>query len=279
MRTMCRVLEVSASGYYAWRHRGPSLRDRADTRLLLDIRAIYLEAKRRYGSPRIFEELCARGHRLSCKRVERLMRADGLQAKHSRKFRVTTDSKHQHPVADNTLGREFEVDVPDARWAADITFVWTNQGWLYLAVVMDLFSRRIVGWQMSNRINRQLVIGALQMALKARRPESGLLHHSDRGSQYACHDYREMLEEAGCVCSMSRKGNCWDNAPVESFFATLKRELVHDRRFETREQARSEIFEFIEVWYNRQRRHSSLDYMSPAEYETKMFTQSQAIAA
>jgi len=235
--------------------------------------------KSRYGSPRIVEELRARGYVISRKRVERLMRADGLQAKHSRKFRVTTDSKHEHPVADNTLAREFEVDVANARWVADITFVWTNQGWLYLAVVMDLFSRRIVGWQMSNRIKRQLVIGALQMALKGRRPESGLLHHSDRGSQYASHDYREMLEEAGCVCSMSRKGNCWDNAPVESFFATLKRELVHDRRFQTREQARSEIFEFIEVWYNRKRRHSTLGYMSPAEYEMKMFTESQTIAA
>jgi len=235
--------------------------------------------KSRYGSPRIVEELRARGYAISRKRVERLMRADGLAAKHSRKFRVTTDSKHGHPVADNTLARQFEADVPDARWAADITFVWTNQGWLYLAVVLDLFSRRIVGWQMNNRINRQLVIGALQMALKARRPESGLLHHSDRGSQYASHDYRKMLEEAGCVCSMSRKGNCWDNAPVESFFATLKRELIHGRRFQTREQARSEIFEFIEAWYNRKRRHSALGYMSPAEYEMKMTKESQAIAA
>ena len=276
---MCRVLEVSSSGYYAWRRRGPSLRTLSDAGLLDIIREIYLEMKSRYGSPRIVEELRARGYVISRKRVERLMRADGLQAKHSRKFRVTTDSKHEHPVADNTLAREFEVDVANARWVADITFVWTNQGWLYLAVVMDLFSRRIVGWQMSNRIKRQLVIGALQMALKGRRPESGLLHHSDRGSQYASHDYREMLEEAGCVCSMSRKGNCWDNAPVESFFATLKRELIHGRRFRTREQARSEIFEFIEVWYNRKRRHSTLGYMSPAEYEMKMFTESQTIAA
>jgi len=276
---MCRVLEVSASGYYAWRKRGPSRRSLSDIELLVEIRDIYLETDQNYGSPRIFKELRAKGYRVSRKRVERLMRANGLHAKHPRKFKVTTDSNHQHPVAENTLDREFDVDVPNARWAADITFVWTSQGWLYLAVVMDLFSRRIVGWQMSNRITRQLVIGALQMALKARRPASGLLHHSDRGSQYASDDFRKLLEDEGCVCSMSRKGNCWDNAPVESFFATLKRELIHDRRYQTREQAQSEIFEFIEVWYNRKRRHSSLGYLSPAEYEEKMFKQSMEIAA
>jgi transposase InsO family protein len=270
---------VSSSGYYAWRKRGPSQRSLTDAELLVEIGDIYLENKKRYGSPRIFEELRARGYRVSRKRVEHLMRADGLRAKHPRKFKVTTDSNHQDPVAKNTLNREFEVDVPNARWAADITFVWTNQGWLYLAVVMDLFSRRIVGWQMSTCITRQLVIDALQMALQARRPESGLLHHSDRGCQYASFNYRKMLEDAGCVCSMSRKGNCWDNAPVESFFATLKRELVHDRRYQTRRQAQSEIFEFIEVWYNRKRRHSSLGYLCPAEYEEKMFTQSKVIAA
>ena len=273
------MLEVSASGYYAWRHRKPSRRSNEDSTLLLAILVIFAEMRRLYGSPRIHKELRDRDHWVSRKRVERLMRLKGLRAKQAKKFKATTDSKHDHPVAANVLERDFEIDVPNARWAADITFVWTSQGWLYLAVVMDLFSRRIVGWQMSNRMTRQLVIGALEMAIEARRPEAGLLHHSDRGSQYASADYRKLLEENGCTCSMSRKGNCWDNAPVESFFATLKKELIHGRGFATRAQAQSEIFEFIEVWYNRKRRHSSLDYMSPVQYEEKMLTQTTAIAA
>ena len=169
--------------------------------------------------------------------------------------------------------------MPDARWATDITYIWTRQGWLYLAVVMDLFSRRIVGWSMQETMERSLVISALEMALKARRPPPGLLHHSDRGSQYASGDYQALLRHAGCTCSMSRRGNCWDNAPVESFFSTLKMELVHERRYETRQQARAEIFEFIEIWYNRQRLHSSLGYLSPADYEAKMAVQILPIAA
>lgn len=276
---MCRALEVSASGYYAWRNREPSQRSIEDSELLFAIQVIFKAMKERYGSPRIQEELRDEGHRVSRKRVERLMRLKGLRAKQTKKFKATTDSKHDHPVAANELGQDFEIDVPNARWVADITYVWTKQGWLYLAVVMDLFSRRIVGWQMSKRMTRQLVIGALEMAIEARRPEAGLLHHSDRGSQYASGDYRKLLEENGCACSMSRKGNCWDNAPVESFFATLKKELIHGRCFATRAQAQSEIFEFIEVWYNRKRRHSSLDYMSPVQYEEKMLTQTTAIAA
>lgn len=276
---MCRALEVSASGYYAWRNREPSQRSIENDTLLFTILVIFKAMKERYGSPRIHKELRDEGRWVSRKRVEHLMRLKGVRAKQSKKFKATTDSKHDHPVAANELGQDFEIDVPNARWAADITYVWTKQGWLYLAVVMDLFSRRIVGWQMSNRMTRQLVIGALEMAIQARRPEAGLLHHSDRGSQYASADYRKLLEENGCACSMSRKGNCWDNAPVESFFATLKKELIHGRRFATRAQAQSEIFEFIEVWYNRKRRHSSLDYMSPVQYEEKMLTQTTAIAA
>lgn len=276
---MCRALEVSASGYYAWRNREPSQRSIEDDTLLFAIQVIFKAMKERYGSPRIHKELRDEGRWVSRKRVERLMRLKGVRAKQSKKFKATTDSKHDHPVAANELGQDFEIDVPNARWVADITYVWTRQGWLYLAVVMDLFSRRIVGWQMSKRMTRQLVIGALEMAIEARRPEAGLLHHSDRGSQYASADYRKLLEENGCACSMSRKGNCWDNAPVESFFATLKKELIHGRRFATRAQAQSEIFEFIEVWYNRIRRHSSLDYMSPVQYEEKMLTQTTAIAA
>lgn len=276
---MCRALEVSASGYYAWRSRKPSQRSIEDDTLLFKIVVIFKKMKERYGSPRIQEELRDEGCRVSRKRVERLMRLKGLRAKQTKKFKATTDSKHDHPVAANELGQDFEIDVPNARWVADITYVWTKQGWLYLAVVMDLFSRRIVGWQMSERMTRQLVIGALEMAIQARRPDAGLLHHSDRGSQYASADYRKLLEENGCACSMSRKGNCWDNAPVESFFATLKKELIHGRRFATRAQALSEIFEFIEVWYNRKRRHSALNYMSPVQYEEKMLTQTTANAA
>lgn len=274
---MCRVLEVSTSAYYAWRRRPPASSG-ADAQLLTEIRAIYVESKRRYGSPRIHKKLRQRGIRCGQKRVARLMRASGLRARR-RRFQVTTDSKHTLPVAENVLERQFEVEVPDARWAADITYIWTRQGWLYLAVIMDLFSRRIVGWSMQETMERSLVVSALEMALGARRPPPGLLHHSDRGSQYASGDYQEFLRQAGCTCSMSRRGNCWDNAPVESFFSTLKIELVHERRFETRQRARAEIFEFIEVWYNRQRLHSSLGYLSPADYEEKMAVRHLPIAA
>lgn len=279
VRTMCRVMEVSSSGYYAWRRRGPTRRSLSNGRLLVEIRAVFAEMKRRYGSPRIHRELVARGHRVGRRRVERLMRLDGLQAKPYRRFKTTTDSNHRSPVADNVLARQFEVSVPNARWAADITYIWTREGWLYLAVVMDLYSRKIVGFHMDKRITRDLVVTALETALKVRKPLSGLVHHSDRGSQYASHEYRRLLEQAGCVCSMSRRGNCWDNAPVESFFATLKRELDNQAYFKTREQARRDIFQFIEIWYNRKRRHSTLGYLSPDDYEKTMTTKHSKIAA
>lgn len=275
---MCRVLQVSTSGYYDWRRRPPVSRE-ADEKLLVEIKAIHAESKRRYGSPRVHKKLRQRGIRCGQKRVARLMREHGLRARRRRRFKATTDSRHTLPVAENVLERQFEAEVPDARWAADITYIWTQQGWLYLAVVMDLFSRRIVGWSMQETMERSLVISALQMALRARRPPPGLLHHSDRGSQYASGDYQELLRQASCTCSMSRKGNCWDNAPLESFFSTLKTELVYERRFETRQQARAEIFEFIEVWYNRQRLHSSLGYLSPADYEAEMAIQNLPMAA
>lgn len=222
-----------------------------------------LRANSACGSPRIHNALRQRGIRCGEKRVARLMREHGIRARRPRHRRSTTDSTHTLPVAENVLDRQFEVRVPNARWAADITYLWTCQGWLYLAVVMDLFSRRIVGWSMQQTLARSLVIAALQMALQARRPQPGLLHHSDRGSQYASVDYQQMLEQAGCMCSMSRRGNCWDNAPVESFFSTLKMELVRGRRYKTIQQARAEIFEFIEVWYNCQRLHSSLGLNRP----------------
>ena len=270
-------MQVSRSGYYAWRSR-PALTNE-DDELLTEIKTIYAESKGRYGSPRVHRTLRDRGIRCGEKRVARLMRAHCIEARRPRRFRATTDSKHTLPVAENVLDRQFEVKVPDARWSADITYIWTRQGWLYLAVVMDLFSRRIVGWSMQETMDRGLVIRALKMALMARRPPVGLLLHSDRGSQYASHDYQQVLKQARCRCSMSRKGNCWDNAPVESFFSTLKVELIHARRYETRQQAQAEIFEFIEVWYNRQRLHSSLGYLSPAAYEARMAAQSLPLAA
>jgi transposase InsO family protein len=275
---MCHVQEVSTSGYYAWRRR-PAASNEADETLLAEIKTVFVESRRRYGSPRIHRKLRRRGIRCGQKRVARLMRQHGLAARRRRRFKTTTDSKHSLPVAENVLERQFEAPVPNARWAADMTYIWTRQGWLYLAVVMDLFSRRIVGWSMQETMERGLVISALEMALKARRPGSGLLHHSDRGSQYASVDYQALLRQAGCSCSMSRKGNCWDNAPVESFFSTLKVELIHEQQYQTRQRARQEIFEFIEVYYNRERLHSSLGYLSPADYEAKMNAEHLSIAA
>ncbi|MFP2962870.1 IS3 family transposase, partial [Myxococcus sp. 1LA] len=220
-----------------------------------------------YGSPRVHAELRAKGRRVSRKRVARLMGQQGLAARRTRRFVHTTDSRHTQPVASNVLARDFSADAPNRTWVTDITYVWTRQGWLYLAVVLDLFSRLVVGWAMGEFIDRHLVLGALDMALKRRRPPRGLLHHSDRGSQYSSEDYQRALASRGIECSMSRKGNCWDNAVAESFFSTLKMELVHDADFATRDQARAALFEYIEVFYNRQRRHSTLGYVSPVEYE------------
>ena len=264
---MCRVLAVSTSGYYDWRGRAESRRQKEHRRLVVEIKAIHKESRQSYGSPRIHDELKDRGRRCGRKRVARLMRLHGLRAKQTRRFKATTDSKHTLPVAENVLSRQFTVSAPDVAWSADITYIPTRQGWLYLAVVIDLFSRRVVGWSMHKRLKRRLVLDALKMALRGRSPGPGLIHHSDRGSQYASGDYQALLAAQQMVCSMSRRGNCWDNAPVESFFSTLKRELVHHRRYQTRAEARADIFEYIEVWYNRRRRHSSLGYQSPAQYE------------
>jgi len=221
----------------------------------------------RYGSPRVHAVLAGQGVQISRKRVARLMREQGLCARRPRRFRKTTDSNHRFPIADNLLERSFEVDAPNTAWAGDITYIPTREGWLYLAILLDLYSRIVVGWAMRDDMERQLCLDALTMALTSRRPGRGLLHHTDRGSQYASHDYRAALDAKGLVCSMSRKGDCWDNAVAESFFKTLKTELVDDADFATRAQARRAIFEFIEVWYNRQRLHSHLDYRSPTEYE------------
>jgi len=237
------------------------------------IEGIYKASRGTYGSPRIFAELKGLGFKCSKRRVERLMNKNGIRAKTRRKFRVTTDSKHSHPVAPNLLERNFSPDRPNATWAGDITYVWTKEGWLFLAVIIDLFSRQVVGWSMDERITRGLTLNALKMALNRRKPEAGLLHHSDRGSQYACADYQRLLRAHKIICSMSRKGNCWDNAPVESFFHSLKTEMIYWEQFETREEARRKIFEWIEIFYNRQRRHSTLKNLSPVNFEIENLKQ------
>ena len=266
--TLCRVLDVSRSGFYAWRSREPSVAETRREALTERVAEIHAEVKARYGSPRMHAELVGRGHECCENTVARVMREAGIAAKTKRKFRQTTDSNHPHPVAQNVLDRAFDPDEPNASWVADVTYVPTREGWLYLAVVVDLFSRLVVGWSMAATMTSRLVVDALEMAL-VRRPggSSGLVAHSDRGSQYASEHYRRRLTEERITCSMSRRGNCWDNAPMESFFASLKKELVHDEDYATREQARSSIFEYIEAFYNRVRRHSSLGYVAPAEFE------------
>jgi putative transposase len=274
---MCRVLEVSRQGFYAWCRRGVSGRKLDDASLAARIKAIHARSRGRYGSPRVHAELRRQGVRIGKKRVERLMREQGLEARRRRKFRRTTDSKHDLPVAPNLLERDFKTDAPDRVWVTDITYVFTQQGWLYLAAILDLFSRRVVGWAMSTSLDRGLALDALHMALENRQPPRGLVHHSDRGCQYASHDYRRLLDAHGIVCSMSRKGDCWDNAVAESFFGGLKSELVNDADFATRAEARTAIFEYIEVFHNRQRLHSSLGYLTPVEFET--LAQRTAVAA
>ena len=266
---LCKVLEVSRSGFYAWEERGRSTRSTEDEKLSVHVLAAYKSGRGAYGSPRVHEELKAGGIAVSRKRIARIMRELGLEGRKKRGFKATTDSKHTMPVADNILDRNFEVDAPNVAWVTDITYVWTAEGWLYLAAILDLFSRRVVGFAMSERIDRALVLEALCVAVGQRVPNVGLMHHSDRGSQYASGDYQDALQALGVVCSMSRKGNCWDNAVAESFFATLKTECVYVRRFATRAEARETIFEFIEVFYNRRRRHSTLGYVSPVEFEMK----------
>ena len=266
---LCKVLEVSRSGFYAWEQRVPSAHSLEDAKLRVHIAAIHERSRGLYGAPRVHAELRASGFTVSRKRVARLMRELGLESRRKRRFKATTDSKHSLPVAENILDRKFEVDAPDVAWVTDITYVWTSEGWLYLAAILDLFSRRVVGFAMGDRIDRALVLDALCAAVGRRVPNAGLVHHSDRGSQYASNDYQTALDDLGVVCSMSRKGNCWDNAVAESFFATLKTELTYLRRFATRAEAREAIFEFIETFYNRERRHSTLGYLSPVEYEMK----------
>lgn len=265
--TLCRVLEVSKAGYYAWVKRPQSRRGAEETALLTAIRAVHGESGRTYGSPRVHRELRAQGRRHGEKRIARLMHREGIRAKTVRRFRVTTRSDHPHPVAPNVLGRQFNEATPDGVWVGDITYLSTREGWLYLAVVLDLATRRVIGWAMRHTLERGLTLDALGMAIERRRPAPGVLVHTDRGSQYASGDYRALLAEHGMTCSMSRRGDCWDNAVAESFFATLKRELVDGTDWRTRDEARTAVFGYIETWYNRKRRHSSLGYLSPEEFE------------
>jgi transposase InsO family protein len=263
---VCRCLAVSPAGFYAWQQRRPSDRDAADRRLAVDIAAAYARSRRTYGSPRIHQDLRAQGHRVARKRVARLMRAQGLRGRRQGRQPRTTDSRHTLPVADNVLNRAFDVATTNTVWAGDITYLATREGWVYLAVLVDLCSRRVVGYALSDEVTRMLVLQALRHALDRRPTRAALTHHSDRGSQYASHDYRALLEAEGIVCSMSRRGNCWDNAVVESFFGTLKTELA-EIMWPTRAAAVAAITDYIDVFYNRQRRHSSLGYISPVAFE------------
>ena len=262
---MCRVLGVSRSGLYAWARRGSSARQAADAELSKQIRAIHAASRSTYGSPRVHRGLRREGVRVGRKRVERIMRREGLRGRIRRRFRQTTDSNHTLPVAPNTLNRQFAVDAPDRVWAGDITYIRTLNSWGYLAVILDLHSRLIVGWALADHMRTELVETALLCALGKRKPSNDLLHHTDRGSQYASTSYRGRLEALGIEVSMSRRGDCYDNAVVESFFGTLKQELVHHARWVDLAHARAAIHDYIEVFYNRQRLHSSLGYRTPAE--------------
>ena len=267
VRLMCRMLEVSPSGFYAWLDREPSNRALEDQHFAAKVAAVHKRSRRRYGSPRIHRELRTAGTRIGRKRVARLMCAQGLVARPKRRFRRTTDSSHGRPPAPNLIERNFVVAAPDRVWVTDITYIWTKEGWLYLAAVIDLFSRRVVGWAISERIDAALCCRAMRNALLSRRPGPGLILHSDRGSQFVSKDFVRLLDDHGVIQSMSRKGDCWDNAVAESFNGTIKAELVEEEDFVTRLEARRAVFEYIEGFYNSTRLHSFLGHVSPAEYE------------
>lgn len=269
---MCRVLEVSRSGYYAWQKRGESKRTKRNKELLVMINRVYTESRRTYGSPRVYAQLRSDGVQCGRHRVARLMKRYGIVAQRQRRYKMATVTKHGRNIADNLLNQKFDVRTVNKVWASDISVFWTGSGWLHLAIVMDLYSRRIIGWAMKSRMTEELTIDALNMATDSRRIESDLIHHSDQGSQYASERFRTVIKNYGIACSMSRKGSCYDNAVVESFFKTIKTELTRERKFKTREEARAAIFEYIEVFYNRKRLHSALGYLSPVEYEKQTLT-------
>ena len=267
VRLLCRVLKVSTSGFYAWQRRRPSQRQRLDAQLLVKVTAIHASSRKSYGSPRIHRELRANGDRISRKRVARLMSQNGLDGRRKRRFCKTTNSAHKMPVAENILARNFTIGTKNTVWVGDISYIHTWEGWLYLAVLIDLHSRRVVGWAIDDTMCTALPLKALTMAIGHRHPCAGLIHHSDRGSQYASHDYQAALKDNHMVCSMSRKGECWDNAVAESFFGRLKEELIYRRSWQTRAEAKAAIIEYILCFYNCHRRHSALGYLSPMAYE------------
>jgi len=267
IQKMCRALHVSSSGYYRWRKSGDSKRDIENRKLLWQIRLIHKKHKQRYGSPRITDELQDNGYNLSENRIARLMSKNGIAAKTKRKFKVTTNSKHNLPIADNIVNGNFSASALNCLWTSDITYIWTSEGWLYLCAVLDVFNRQIVGWSMDNRMTQDLVINALQQAVWRRKPGSGCIFHSDRGSQYAGHKFRKLLSKHKFIQSMSGKGNCYDNAIMETFFHTLKTELIYFESYQTRREAKKSVFEYIEMYYNRIRKHSALNYKSPLDFE------------
>jgi putative transposase len=267
VETACEVLGVSVSGFYAWKNRPASARQSNDMVMLAHIRAEFATSNETYGSPRMHEDLKDQGLAIGLNRVARLMSENGMKARQKTRFKKTTDSDHGGPVADNILDQDFTATAPDQKWGVDISYIWTAEGWLYLAIVLDLFSRRIVGWQLSDRMQRGLAMAALQRAINLRRPPPGLIHHSDRGSQYCSDDYRRMLRDHGFIASMSGRGNCYDNAMVETVFKTIKSELIWRTAFTTRDQAAKAIGQYIEGFYNPRRRHSGLGYVSPAKFE------------
>jgi len=270
VQKMCRVIGASRSGYYGWRRQPQSKRQKDNEKILMEIRESHKNSRRAYGSPRITEDLQAKGMRCSENRVARLMKVHGIVGKAKKKFKATTNSKHNLPVAENLLNQNFVTEKPNTVWASDITYIQTLEGWLYLIVILDLYSRQVVGWAMSDRLTADFVVKALYQAIGRRRPASGCILHSDRGVQYASTDFRNVLKAYGFIQSMSRKGNCYDNAVAESFFHTLKTEHVYEYRYETRAEAMQSIFEYIEMFYNRQRRHSALGYRSPVSFELEV---------
>ena len=266
VRKMCRILEVSRSGYYSYLRRGLSLRNEENKRFVTKIKEIWKWSRGIYGSPRITAELQARGFGCGENRIARLMRENGIKARTRKRFKITTKSDHNLPIAEDLVGRDFSASQMNRLWLSDITYIWTWEGWMYLGAVMDVYNRQIVGWALHDRLNKALVVDSLMIALKERNPQPGLIFHSDRGSQYASHKVKKILKAWHIQQSMSNKGNCFDNAMMESFFSSLKKELVHLTTFHTKDQARRAIFEYIEIFYNRQRRHSALNQKSPLEY-------------
>jgi len=264
---LCKVMQVSRSGYYSWRNRGQSARDEEREKLIPKVKEIHKTSRGTYGSRRIAMELESVGTHCGKHKAGTLMRLAGVQAKQRKKFKATTNSKHSLPVAPNLLQRQFTVSALNMAWVGDITYIWTTEGWLYLAVVIDLYSRRVVGWSINKRMTKQLVKDALLMAIWRRKPSPGLIFHSDRGSQYCSHEFQKLLKRHGIRSSMSRKGDCWDNAVAESFFGTLKQELVFWVKYITRDHAKRSIVDYIEMFYNSTRRHSYLDYMTPMQFE------------